>query len=372
MDLKKYISLIIMIAFFLQACASQELRSKRTGDIYKAEKISSRTEILYKIAATSPTQIKVTAQTDTYETYRRFYEEIEDVTTKKASWSSENTTSLIIRSAVSLGAYLLVYPFARGNSQDALNRCSYDGQTVSDGQYSKFSEYDELYNCSVQTETSKTGSYIKKDAEALINSRETFVTSGNVMVSINGSHVKDIAIKPDGTAEIDLFKFPELAKAKKDLNIEYRYQNAVLSTTLESAVTYAAKQILSEIRSKGWRRVAIVELNTYGMPEGFQESLLKEIELQHTQNNKENSVVETALIGKALKVLQADVSNILKPSSTGKTSDICKRFGDLTDADGIINGKIIKNQAAREKKRPDIFDIEGIRVDLKLIDIDYR
>ena len=286
---RKYISLMILVAFSLHACASQELKSKRVGDIYKAEKISSRTETTYKISATSPTQITVTERADIYETYRRYYEEIEDVTTKEASWTGKTYAAAAIASVLTLGAILLVIiPGGVGHTKEIVKYCSNDGQII-DGN-----------ECSIETKSRKTGSYIKNDKEVHVDSREVVVTSGTVIVTINGRPVEDIRIKPDGTAELDLFKYPELARAKKDVNIDYQYRNAVITATLENAISYAAKQILSEIRSKGWSRVAVVELNTRGLPEGFQESLMEEIELQHTQD-KNNTIVIPALISNALK-----------------------------------------------------------------------
>lgn len=355
---RKYISLMIMIAFSLQACASQEVRRTREGDPYKTKTISTRDEISYRIFASSPTKIRITSMTDTYETHRRYYEGMEDVTTKNVSWTVGHTVFVAFGIVVTAGIALLP-PFlpaaTKRNSQAALSRCSRDGQII------------EGYKCSISTESKKTGSYIERDEKILLKSEEATVNSGSVMVSINGRPVEDISIRADGTAELDLFKFPELARTKKDVNIEYRYRNAMLSTTLESAVSYVAKRILSEIRSKGWSRVAVVELNTKGMPESFQESLLKEIESQHTQDNKDNSVVKPALISKTLKALQTDVADILKQSSTG----ITKEFGNLIEADGIIGGKIIKTiQTAGMKKWPDIFDTEGIQIDLRFVDIE--
>lgn len=339
---------MIMIALSLQACASQKLRSKRVGDIYKTEKISSRTDTSYKISAITPTQITVTVQTDTYETYRRYYEKIEDITTKKASWTGKTYLVGTIAGAVTFGTALLA---GQDHTKQIVEKCSYDGQII-DGNV-----------CSIKTESRKTGSYIKKDEEMLADRKDAVITIGNVMVSINGRPVEDISIKPDGTAEVDLFKFPELARTKKDLNIEYRYRDAVLSTTLESAVNYVAKRIISEINSRDWKEVAIGELNTEGMPSGFGESLITEL-----SQDKKVSVKEKEVIGLALARLKINFADLLNPITS---TDIRKRFGKLTGADGIIGGKVTKNiQTAGMKKWPDIFDTEGIQIDLKFVDIE--
>lgn len=351
----KYISIIIVIAFSLQGCASYELRYAREGDIYKTEKMSSRIETSYNIRATSPTQIRMTVRTDSYETYRRYYEEIEDITIIEASWKGSTYVIGTIGGLLTLGAIPLK---GQEQTEKIVKICSYDGQIIRGNV------------CSIKTKSGKTGYYIKKDEEVLLNSKEAVIASGNVMVAINGRRVDDISIKSDGTAELDLFKFPELIKTKKDVNIEYQYRNAVISTTLESAISYAAKRILSEIRSKGWSRVAVVELKTKGMPEGFQESLMEEIELQHTQDKK-NSVVKPALISKALIELRTNFADILKPTTSGKITDVCEIFGKLIDADGIIGGNITKRiETTGMKNRPDIFGTKGIQFDLKFVDIE--
>ncbi|MDO8446256.1 MAG: hypothetical protein Q7T53_09165 [Deltaproteobacteria bacterium] len=355
---RKYISLMILVAFSLQGCASQELRHTREGDLYKTEKMSSRTETSYKISATSPTQIKVTERTDTYETHRRYYEGMEDVTTKEVSWTA-GTYGLVMFGTVMTAGILLVAialkpEGIKRNSQAALISCSHDGQII------------EGFKCSISTESKKTGSYIKKNEEALLDSNEAVVTSGNVMVSINGRPVKDVSIQPDGTAELDLFKFPELARTKKDVNIEYRYRNAVISTTLESAVSYAAKRIVSEIMSKGWKVVAIAELSTEGMPADFRESIYLEL-----SQNKKVSVVKKDVISVTFERLETNFADLMAPTNSGIISDIRKQFGKWTGADGIIGSKVTKkDQTAGMKKWPDIFETEGIQIDVQFVDIE--
>lgn len=348
---------MILVAFSLQACASQELRHTREGDLYKTEKMSSRTETSYNISATSPTQIKVTERTDTYETIRRYYEGMEDVTTKNVSWTVGHSVLVTFGIVVTAGIALLP-PFlpetTKRRSQAALYSCTRNAQII------------EGYKCSISTESKKTGSYIKKNEETLFDTNEAVVTSGNVMVSINGRPVEDISIQPDGTAELDLFKFPELARTKKDVNIEYRYRNAVISTTLESAVSYAAKRIVSEIMSKGWKVVAIAELRTEGMPADFRESIYLEL-----SQNKKVSLVKKDVISVAFERLETNFADLMAPTTSVKISDIRKQFGKWTGANGIIRGNISKNiQSAGMKKRPDIFETEGIQIDVQFVDIE--
>ena len=75
----------------------------------------------------------------------------------------------------------------------------------------------------------------------------------------------------------------------------------------------------------------------------------------------------------SLKALKTDVADILNPATSGKITVVRNNFGKWTGADGIIGGKITRNmRSAGIKRWPDIFETEGIQIDLKFVDIEKR
>jgi hypothetical protein len=164
-------------------------------------------------------------------------------------------------------------------------------------------------------------------------------------IRINLKAGKDIG---DGKAIFNLNLKEKLGYNAKSVALSIPTSNQI-NRSIDNIVA----KIISQMRQKGWERIAIAEIKPIDSSYAKLNSYLLEEFYTRFRQIKGITVVEKNLIDKALIKIGSSFSNLIRPSSETNffiNRDAVKEFSKLTEADAIFYWVIVEASGERRIK----------------------
>lgn len=222
----RIVALAVALALGTYGCSASRVVSSEIvrGKVEKTEGGKRYLDKKIYFQELSPLRVRAVEITETKEIKTLYYNQINRVEEMTIQEGFGSVFTNLFLSGVTYGIWLLFWMVGGyRTAKDGVQKCSVGGEKIGG------------YKCTKtvsEKEMKGDNSLERVQEEVIIDKKESPAFNIDVLVTVNETFKTRLTTDASGIASLNLYEFPELARSRQSLKIEYRAEGGLLTTQL--------------------------------------------------------------------------------------------------------------------------------------------